>query len=147
MHLSLTVALLIHLLLHRALDASRGRRVNLAVVLLFTYCLIDSFFSFGERNTFLQDSVNWVQSNEISAPFLTNNHTLAYASERVEFYDKTPRYLSRQTLLEASADTLIVIELNEQMRETMRSFVDSGEGENVIAFPAESPRIGIYRRL
>jgi hypothetical protein len=25
--------------------------------------------------------------------------------------------------------------------------VDSGEGENVIAFPAESPRIGIYRRL
>ena len=147
MLLSLLVALLIPLLLHRALDASRGRRVNLAVVLLFTYCLIDSFFSFGERKTFLQDSVNWVQSNEISAPFLTNNHTLAYASERVEFYDKTPRYLSRQTLLEASADTLIVIELNEQMRETMRSFVDSGEGESVIAFPAESARIGIYRRL
>jgi len=62
-------------------------------------------------------------------------------------YDKTPRYLSRQTLLETSADTLIVIELNEQMRETMRSFVDSGEGEKVDGFPAESPRIGIYRRL
>jgi hypothetical protein len=118
-----------------------------AVVLLFTYCLIDSFFSFGERKTFLQDSIDWVQNNETSAPFLTNNHTLAYASERVEFYDKTSRYLSRQTLLRASADTLIVIELNEQMRETMQSFVDTGEGENVIAFPPEAPRIGIYRRL
>ena len=119
----------------------------MAVVLLFTYCLIDSFFSFGERKTFLQDSIDWVQRNEISAPFLTNNHTLAYASQRVKFYDKTHRYLSRQTLLAASVDTLIVIELNEQMRETMRSFVDSGEGESVIAFPAESARIGIYRRL
>nr|MCH9854205.1 hypothetical protein [Gammaproteobacteria bacterium] len=147
MLLSLLVALVIPLLLHRALDASRSRRVSVAVVLLFTYCVIDSFVSFGERKTFLQDSIDWVQSNEISAPFLTNNHTLAYASERVEAYDKAPRYLSPQTLLEASANTLIVIELNEQMRETMRSFVDSGEGENVIAFPAESPRIGIYRRL
>lgn len=147
MLLSLLVALLVPLLLHHALDTSRGRRVSVAVVLLFTYCLIDSFFSFGERKTFLQDSIDWVQSNETSAPFLTNNHTLAYASERVEFYDKTPRYLSRQTLLETSTNTIIVIELNEQMRETMRSFVDSDEGENVIAFPAESPRIGIYRRL
>ena len=147
MLLSLLVALVIPLLLHRAFDASRGRRVSVAVVLLFTYCVIDSFVSFGERKTFLQDSIDWVQSNEISAPFLTNNHTLAYASERVEAYDKAPRYLSPKTLLEASANTLIVIELNEQMRETMRSFVDSGEGENVIAFPAESPRIGIYRRL
>lgn len=147
MILSLLVALLVPLLLQRALDASRGRRVSMAVVLLFTYCLIDSFFSFGERKTFLQDSIDWVQSNETSTPFLTNNHTLAYASERVEFYDKTSRYLSRQTLLRASADTLIVIELNERMRKTMQSFVDTGEGENVIAFPAESPRIGIYRRL
>ena len=147
MLLSLLVALLIPLLVHRALHASLSRRVGVAVVLLFTYCLIDSFFSFGERKVYLQDSIDWVQSNETSAPFLTNNHTLAYASERVELYDKTPRYLSRQTLLETSADTLIVIELNEQMRETMRSFVDSGEGEKVDGFPAESPRIGIYRRL
>ena len=96
MLLSLLVALVIPLLLHRALDASRGRRVSVAVVLLFTYCVIDSFVSFGERKTFLQDSIDWVQSNEISAPFLTNNHTLAYASERVEAYDKAPRYLSPQ---------------------------------------------------
>ena len=147
MLLSLLVALLIPLLLYRALEASRRRGTRLVIVLLFTYCLVDSFFSFGERKTFLQDSIDWVQSNEISAPLLTNNHTLAYASERVAAYDKTPRYLSLKTLRETPTNTLLVIELNAQMRETMRLLVANGDAETVIAFPPESPRVGIYRRL
>jgi hypothetical protein len=36
---SLLVALLIPLLLYRALEAARGRRVAVTVVLLFAYCL------------------------------------------------------------------------------------------------------------
>ena len=147
MLLSLLVALLIPLLLYRALEEMRGRRIGVAVVLLFTYCLVDSFVSFGERKTYLEESVDWVRSNDTDAPILTNNHTLAYASERVEAYDKTPRYLSLQTLQEASTNTLLVIELNAQMRETIKLLVENGEAENVIGFPAQSPRIGIFRRL
>ena len=147
MLISLLVALLIPLLLYRALEAMRGRRIGVAVVLLFVYCLIDSFVSFGERKTFLEDSIDWVKSNDTTAPLMTNNHTLAYASERVEAYDKTPRYFSLQTLRETSRNTLLVIELNTQMRETLQQLVENGEAEGVISFPAQSPRIGIYRRL
>ena len=144
---SLLVALLIPLLLYRALEAAQGRRVAVTVVLLFAYCLIDSFVSFGERKAFLKESIDWVKNNDTAAPLLTNNHTLAYASERVEAYDKTPRYFSLQTLQEATKNTLIVIELNAQMRETLQLLVEHGEAESVINFPAQSPRIGIYRRL
>jgi hypothetical protein len=50
-------------------------------------------------------------------------------------------------LQEATKNTLIVIELNAQMRETLQLLVEHGEAESVINFPAQSPRIGIYRRL
>ena len=144
---SLLVALLIPLLLYRALEAAHSRRVVVTISFLFAYCLIDSFVSFGERKTFLEESIDWVKNNDTTAPLLTNNHTLAYASERVEAYDKTPRYFSLQTLREATTNTLIVIELNEQMREILQQLVEQGEAESVINFPAQSPRIGIYRRL
>jgi hypothetical protein len=144
---SLLVALLIPLLLYRALEAAHSRRVVVTISFLFAYCLIDSFVSFGERKTFLEESIDWVKNNDTTAPLLTNNHTLAYASERVEAYDKTPRYFSLQRLRETSRNTLLVIELNTQMRDTLQQLVQNGEAEVVASFPAQSPRIGIYRRL
>ena len=144
---SLLVALLIPLLLYRALEAAHSRRVVVTISFLFAYCLIDSFVSFGERKTFLEESIDWVKNNDTTAPLLTNNHTLAYASERIEAYDKTPRYFSLHRLRETSSNTLLVIELNTQMRETLQQLVQNGEAEVVANFPAQSPRIGIYRRL
>ncbi|MBL6753953.1 MAG: hypothetical protein ISP89_06715 [Pseudomonadales bacterium] len=144
---SLLVALLIPLLLYRALEAAHSRRVVVTISFLFAYCLIDSFVSFGERKTFLEESIDWVKNNDTTAPLLTNNHTLAYASERIEAYDKTPRYFSLQRLRETSSNTILVIELNTQMRETLQQLVQNGEAEVVASFPAQSPRIGIYRRL
>ena len=144
---SLLVALLIPLLLYRALEAAHSRRVVVTISFLFAYCLIDSFVSFGERKTFLEESIDWVKNNDTTAPLLTNNHTLAYASERVEAYDKTQRYFSLQRLRETSSNTLLVIELNTQMRDTLQQLVQNCEAEVVASFPAQSPRIGIYRRL
>ena len=117
------------------------------LTLLFVYCFVDSFYSFGDRKPFLEDATAWVRAQESQAAFLSNNHRLAYASGRVEDYDRTPRYLSVAELRASAPDTHIAIEMNAQMRERVAQLEQEGVLERLIGFPETGEaRILVLRR-
>ncbi len=152
MLLSLLVILFIPLILARARRPAQLIHTpslpTWSVGLLFFYCFVDSFYSFGDRKEFLNEAVAWIQQSDSSAPFISNRHALAYASGRVENYEKSPRTFSADELRATKVGTEIAVELNAQLRDSISALEQEGFFERIAAFSGEGEvRILILRRL
>jgi hypothetical protein len=149
----LMTATLIPFLVASIIERNRGGKwekfSTYFLILFFFYCLIDSYISFGRSKDWLLDAANYVEVQaEPSTQVLTNNHTIAYFSGRVENYDKILREIEAQAILDMAPGTIVALEMYYEMallieQESVRPYL-----QLLQQFPsAEQPQIAIYRRV
>lgn len=127
----------------------KNRRVIAAVAFFFTYCLVDSFFSFGERKDFVNESIEWLaQNTDSNTGLVTNNRAVAYASNKIENYDQTLVNLTPYEILGANQGDLLVIEMRYAMERVLQDQAVADSLSLITAFPSlEEPRMVIYQRI
>lgn len=132
------------------LRVSQWRQLGMNVlVLFFFYCAVDSYISFGRPKTWLIDAANYVSREANPATnIITNNHTIAYFSGKVEGYDQVLRNLSEYEILAANPGDLIAIEMYYEMTVFLEDARVTPYMERVAAFPnEEEARVAIYRMV
>ena len=148
----IVLSLFVPLVLDRLLQQSKSgnnKELSLRVVgIFFLYCAIDAYISFGTNKNYLYDAAEWVAQNSEANAVITNNHAIAYFSGRVENYDLTTRLLTEDEILQASAGSLIAVELNYDMTQLLNSDTINSRVQLLVSFPDEaSPRLVVYRKL
>lgn len=152
MILSLVFLVFLSLLAKELLNFSRQMKTPLmrgSLYLLLVYCTVDSYYSFGYKKEFIPNSNQWLKQNSpLSQRLLTNNQAIAYASEKIENYDRVSANVSTEEILNAGSDALLVIEMNLAMATLMKELVEEGTIKFEIGFPAgPQPRMAIYRTM
>lgn len=145
--LVLFVPLVVHHLLENAIANGRKSTVYILAI-FFSYCAIDSYYSFGESKSYVNDSIEWIaQNTEASAGLVTNNHAIAYFSGKVEDYDLIRRNLTEEEILSSEPGDTIAAELTFEMRKLLESSAVAENLELLAYFPdAETRRIALFRR-
>lgn len=145
--LSLFVPFILSSWLRARNDSRNG--VIFVIALLFTYCFVDSYFSFGKSKDYLDDAVEWVvQQRDSGRSMVTNNHALAYHSELVENYDQTLLNLTEYEIFEAKPGDIVAIEMRYEMQVLVEAEHIARLLQLETAFPSsEDQRIAIYRRI
>lgn len=90
-------------------DFKKQKFFTISICLVFFFCFIDSFFSFGRSKSFINEANLWIE-NHPSVPLLTNNYSIAYASGRVKNYDQTKPFIERSDLMDLPDKGLIAVE-------------------------------------
>lgn len=124
------------------------RTAKILLSIFFAYCLIDAYYSFGERKDYIASASEWILMNsEDSTNLLTNNHAIAYESNKVDAYDQIQRTLSLESIEQVTSGTLIVIENYQAMTDVVDQMLARNLATELVTFSdSERPRISIYRR-
>jgi hypothetical protein len=119
------------------------------VAIFFTYCAIDSFYSFGESKSYVAESIEWISENTVeSAGLVTNNHAIAYYSGKVEDYDLVQRNLTEQEILNSEPGDTIAAELTFETRMLLESEAIADKLRLIASFPSETnQRISLFERI
>mgnify|MGYP006109757573 CR=1 FL=1 len=119
------------------------------LILFFGYCAFDSFISFGESKAFVYNSIDWINTESNSSNGLvTNNHTIAYYSGRVEDYDQVGRFLNETDITSARPGDLIVIEMHYEMTELVAREGVKDLLEFQTAFPSlDNRQLAVYKKI
>jgi len=135
-------------MLRRVSDA-RKQLLRNSLVVLFVYCTVDAFISFGDSKDYVFEAADWITANTtVSTTLITNNHAIAYKSGRVEEYDYIPRYIGRDQIAESQRGDIIALEWSVEMEGAFRFGVTNGQIELLQTFADEdNNRVEIYRRL
>ncbi|HIA59066.1 MAG TPA: hypothetical protein EYO00_04145 [Gammaproteobacteria bacterium] len=146
------LGLFIPLILFRLLQNARSNRKNFVkifIVLFVTYCVIDSYYSFGRPKDYIDNAIDWiVQQRETPGGLVTNSHALAYNSGKIEDYDKTLFNLTAIDILDTAPGDLVAVELRYEMEQLFSSDDIARVLELEIEFSdADRRRIAIYRRI
>lgn len=151
--LGITVATQLPFVVSKILDmleTSKWRQLGMnALIFFFFFCAVDSYISFGKPKTWLIDAANYVNREASpSTDIITNNHTIAYFSGKVEGYDQVLRNLTEYEILTANPGDLIAIELFYEMGIFVEDPSVTPYMERVAAYPnEEEPRVAIYQRV
>ncbi len=143
------VPLLLARLRIAALASDRGRGYHWLVGILFSYCAVDAYVSFGTDKSYLREAGEWIaQNSSPTVNLLANNRAVAYYSERIEEYDLVPILLTEGDVISLPAGSLVAFEedtsslglfdndrLRRSVEEVTRTGADSGR------------QVVIYRRL
>lgn len=79
---------------------------------------------------------------------ITNNHAIAYFSGREENYDLITHLLTEEEILQASAGSLIAVEVSNDMTQLLNSDTINSTVQPLVSFPDEtSSRLIVYRKL
>lgn len=127
-----------------------GRKGVIAIVaLFFSYCAIDSYHSFGESKSYVNDSIEWIAKNtESSAGLKTNNHAIAYFSGKIEDYDLIERNLSEEEILSSEIGDTIAAELTFEMKNLLEKNSIADKLKLLTYFPdTETRRIALFERI
>jgi len=149
----LMAATLIPFLVSSIIERNRGGKweqlSTYFLILFFLYCLIDSYVSFGRSKDWLLDASSYVELQaEPDTQVLTNNHTIAYFSGRVENYDVIVRELKAQDVLDVAPGTIIALEMYYEMSLMVEQAPVKASLQLLQQFPsADQPQIAIYRRV
>jgi hypothetical protein len=129
--------------------ASGRKSVAYIIAIFFSYCAIDSYFSFGESKSYVKESIEWIADNtEGSAGLLTNNHAVAYFSGKVDDYDLVQRNLSEKEILSSEVGDTIVAELTFEMRRLLKKNNIADKLTLLAYFPsADTQRIAVFERV
>jgi len=150
--LGLMVASLVPFVTHSIVERNRGtgsEQVGTYVlVFFFVFCAIDSYISFGKPKGWLLDSATYLSDNTpAQSSVLTNNHTIAYYSGRVEDYDEVERMLTADAIERMNAGDIIAIELFYEMSRLLEDPAVSQFLSQIATYPADEPRVAIYSRV
>lgn len=138
-------------LLHLLENARQSNRnaVRYLVAIFLAYCAVDSYYSFGESKSYVNDSIEWLAENtDSSAGMLTNNHAIAYFSGRVADYDQINRNLSEAEVLASEVGDTIAAELTFETRLLLERDSVADKLRLLAAFPdSEESRILLFERI
>jgi len=94
------------------------------------------------------DSATYLSDNTpAQSSVLTNNHTIAYYSGRVEDYDEVERMLTADAIERMNAGDIIAIELFYEMSRLLEDPAVSQFLSQIATYPADEPRVAIYSRV
>lgn len=133
-----------------ALENSNYRNIGIRILILFFgYCAFDSFISFGASKVFLNDSIEWIATQDNSEiGLLTNNQAIAYNSGKIANYDQIRRFLSEEDILNAKLNDLIAIEMHDEMTELVEKLSVEKRIRILAAFPSfDEARLIIFQRI
>ncbi len=142
------VPITLHHLLETAKQANRnGMRYMVAIFLC--YCAIDSYYSFGESKTYVNDSIEWLAENTAaSAGLLTNNDAIAYFSGKIVDYDLVVRNLTAEEIMATEVGDTIVAELTFETGRLLETEAIADKLELLASFPdSQDPRIVVFERI
>ncbi len=151
--LALMVAVQVPFVVKHIIDSIRDSQSQLFgtyfLILFFFFCAIDGYISFGEYRDWLLDAAEYVDVNAgPDAAVISNNHTIAYFSGKVDDYDQVVRNLTEFEVLEANPGDLIAVEMFYEMMVFVNDPAISPYLEQIAAFPSDAdPRAAIYRRV
>ena len=145
---SMMVPILLKSMLARFRISEGMRAVHILLILLVSYCMIDAYVSFGRPKDWLVDSAVFAKiATPKEARILTNNHTIAYLSERVSEYDRVSRELQEVDIKTVPPGTLIVLELTSEIRQLVNHEEIQAQLKLLATFPNSlEPRAVIYER-
>lgn len=125
------------------------KSITYIVAIFFSYCAIDSYYSFGESKSYVKNSIEWIAENtEGSAGLVTNNHAVAYFSGKVEDYDLVQRNLSEGEILSSEIGDTIVAELTFETKNLLQSKAMADKLKLLASFPSnETQRILVFQRV
>lgn len=150
--LCLTAALWVPLVIRRVLDASAGRMHarawRLWTGVLFLYCFIDAFVSFGTNRDYLLDAAQWVR--EEAPPdslLLTNSRVVAYYSQRIDAYDLPLTGLTAAEIEGAPVGSVVAVVHDMAGMALVESPSVRPRLQRIRQFPSDdAPLLGLYRR-
>lgn len=147
--LALFVPIILFRFLQWGLSSDRVLIAWRLIALFFIYCTVDVFFSFGVDKTYIDDSVNWLADHAPdSASLLTNNHSIAYYSDRVENYDSTPRLINTAQITAAEPGSYLAVELHYEMEQILAIQEIASMLEFQAGFPdSDEQAIAIYKKV
>lgn len=150
--LSLMLVLLVPQLLAYYLENKTPAKRRTAIITLsifLTYCAFDSYISFGDTKRYVYEAIDWVaQNSDESTRLVTNNHTVAYYSGKVEDYDRITRNLTGEEILLTAPGDLIVVEMNFAMDSLLASPAIAAILEQAVVLPdASDGQLLILRRI
>tara|TARA_B110000879_G_scaffold14530_1_gene17931 strand:- start:4041 stop:4511 length:471 start_codon:yes stop_codon:yes gene_type:complete len=147
----LLVLVVPEIVLHILDSAKVSGRKSIAyiVAFFFSYCAIDSYYSFGESKSYVNDSIEWIAVNtNDSSALVTNNHAIAYFSGKVEDYDLVQRNLTEEEILSSEVGDTIVAELTFETRKLLESNAITDKLKVLAYFPdTQAQRIAIFERV
>jgi len=128
---------------------SGRKNAGVFIAVFFAYCAIDSYYSFGESKSYVEDSIEWIAENTgDSVGLVTNNHAIAYYSGKVEDYDLVQRNLSEEEILSSEVGDTIAAELTFEMRNLLEKHSIANKLKLLAYFPdAETRRIALFERI
>lgn len=137
-----------HILLSVA-GKAREKLLRNFLVLFFLFCFFDAYISFGRSKAYLEDAVDYVNVHATQdQALITNNHTIAFTSGRVDAYDEVPRLLPESAITEATPGDYFALEMITEVRQLLTREDLAPLLEFVTAFPTErEQRVAIYRRV
>jgi len=146
--LSLFVPIVLLRFLQWGRDTARVQLTRGLTALFFLYCTVDVFVGFGVDKYYIEESVDWLSDNApASATLLTNNHSIAYYSDRVENYDQTKRIVSAEEIIAAQPGSYLALELFYEMEQLLATDKISMLVEFQSGFPDSSEHvIAIYKK-
>lgn len=146
-----TLVLAIPLIIERAWQSAERhggmRRFAWIVILLAVYCAFDSHVMFGGRKTYMPETLEWIEQNTPdSAALRTNIEYFAWATGKVEEYDRITPQISRSWLEQSPPGSTVVIENRGAYTEILESAVEDGLLEPLRQVSdGDRERIFIYR--
>jgi hypothetical protein len=146
---SMLVPVLWQEILTRFRSPETVRALRLLFIVFFSYCMIDAYVTFGRSKDWLIDSANFARTaTPDGAQILTNNHTIAYLSDRVTEYDEVTRELRSSDILKLPPGTLIALELIPEIRLLVNQETVQAQIKLLAAFPdTDEPQAAIYERV
>lgn len=129
--------------------ASGRKGITYIAAIFFSYCAIDSYYSFGESKVYVRDSIEWIaQNTEDSSSLLTNNHAIAYFSGKIEDYDLIRRNLTEEEILSSKIGDTIAAELTFETRNLLERNAIATKLKLLAYFPdTETQRIALFERV
>jgi len=129
--------------------ASGRKSIVYIVAIFFSYCAIDSYYSFGESKSYVRDSIEWIaQNTDESSALVTNNHAIAYFSGKVEDYELVQRNLTEEEILSSDVGDTIAAELTFETKILLESNAIADKLKLLAYFPdVETRRIVLFERV
>lgn len=119
-------------------DLKNQKIFGITIFLIFFFCFIDSFFSFGRSKSFINDANLWIE-NHPSVPLLTNNYSIAYTSGRIKNYDQTKSFIERDDLIDLPDKALVAVEYKGTLDKLKEILIENGV-QTYVALSAVFPR-------
>ena len=118
-------------------------------ILIVVYLFIDSYISFGRSTDYINNAVDWLETEQIQpGQLVTNESAIAYFSGLVEDYDRVSNDIFISKVQRSNPGDIIALEFRPSLSSLVENQLDTDRYEQLANFPESStPKIVMYRRV